>query len=95
MNRGIKDEGFIRRALEEATNEMGRWIANQDFFNGFAVTEINPLAKCALVTAVAIYGQKYPDHFSEDNIKEALAVATIGDARNLIDDLSQKIPQYK
>jgi hypothetical protein len=92
MNRGIKDEGFIRHALGEATNEMGRWIANQAFFNGLAVTEINPRAKCALVTAVAIYEQKYSDHFSEDDIERALAVATIGDARNLIDDLSQRIP---
>jgi len=40
MDRGIKDEAFVRRALKEADFDMGRWIANQSFFNDLDASPI-------------------------------------------------------
>ena len=41
MDRGIKDEAFVRRALQEADFDMGRWIASQACFNNAATSPIN------------------------------------------------------
>lgn len=89
MNRGIKDEGFIRKALEIAENEDGRWVANQASFNGAPDSELSTTTKAALVTAVNIYSVK--NKIEESYIEEALAVTTCGEARDLIDRLSSKI----
>lgn len=89
MDRGIKDEGFIRKALEVATNEDGRWVANQALFNGASDKELAATAKAALVTATNIYVQK--NQLNESNIEDALAVTTCGEARDLIDRLSSQV----
>lgn len=91
MERGIKDEGFIRRALEVAEHEHGRWIAHQDNFNWSATEALRPSVHAALVTAVSIYVQKYG--WPEEEVKNALAATTVGEARELIDRLSPLIPE--
>jgi hypothetical protein len=90
MDRGIKDEGFVRYALEIAENEDGRWLANQSFFNHQDTNPIDSRLKSVLVTAVAIYANKF--HWSESVVTDALSISTLGDARTLIDRLSPKIP---
>ena len=85
MERGIKDEGFVRRALEIATNEDGRWIANQSCFNGPSSSALQPSVHAALVTAVSIYVQKYK--WDDIEIKNALAAQTVGSASALVDRL--------
>ena len=59
LERGIKDEGFVRRALGIADYDSGRWIANQSCFNHPARHLLDPRVKAAIVTAVAIYVEKY------------------------------------
>ena len=90
MERGTKDEGFVRRALEVAENEHGRWIANQSSFNNDANSPLQPSVHAALVTAVSIYVQKYG--WNEIEIQNALSATTVGSARDLIDRLSPQIP---
>jgi hypothetical protein len=92
-DRGIKDEAFVRRALSEATHDMGRWIAHQDCFNGLAESILQPSVKAALVTSVAIFAEKYPT-FTEDDVEKALEVKTIREARSLIDILYKKLPSF-
>ncbi|QOT79419.1 hypothetical protein [Cupriavidus basilensis] len=91
MDRGIKDEAFVRRALELADFDCGRWIANQAGFNQQASTPLAPLAKAAIVTSTAIYAQKAG--FDDAEVKAALALATVGEARAFIDRLSPKVPR--
>jgi len=88
MDRGIKDEGFVRKALEIVKNEDGRWVANQALFNGASELELAASAKAALVTAVNIYSVK--NMIEESYIEKALAITTRGEARELIDELSSK-----
>lgn len=90
MERGIKDEGFVRKALEEAENEFGRWIANQAHFNGSASDPLEPSVHAAVVTAVSIYVQKYG--WPEAEIQNALGARTIGQARELVDRLWELLP---
>ena len=89
MDRGIKDEGFIRKALEIAESEDGRWIANQTFFNRAPDSVLLPSVRAALITAVNIYSAK--NMIEEYYVDKALEVTTIGEAKNLIDELSSKI----
>ena len=90
MDRGIKDEAFVRRALHEADFDMGRWIANQSGFNHADSRLIDPVTKAAVVTAVAIYGQKYD--LPDDLLQSAVSITTCGEARKLIDQIFQIIP---
>jgi len=91
MDRGIRDEGFVRKALEIAQNGDGRWIANQAHFNGKDASQLEPSVHAAVVTAVSIYVQRYG--WDEQEITNALAAKTVGQARALIDKLSQNIPR--
>jgi len=90
MDRGIKDEGFVRYALEIAESDDGRWIANQSFFNHKDSEPLDPKVKAALITATSVYVNKF--NWPEVDVVDALAVNTIGDARALVDRLSAKIP---
>lgn len=83
MDRGIKDEGFVRHALEIADSDCGRWIANQSVFNGLADSPLAAKAKAALVTATAIYVEKL--RLDESLVEEALAISTCGEARAFVD----------
>jgi len=87
VDRGIKDEGFVRRALDIAEGGDGRWIANQAHFNGSNECEIEPSVLAALVTSTSIYFQK--GKLEEVEIENALAVKTVGEARAFIDRLSE------
>lgn len=89
MNRGIKDEGFVRHAFDIAKNEDGRWIANQSCFNGNPDSVLQPVVHAALVTSVAIYVEKLK--LEEVEISNVLQVKTVGQARALIDRLSDLI----
>ncbi|GAB2745757.1 hypothetical protein GCM10027019_26490 [Melaminivora jejuensis] len=91
MDRGIKDEGFVRHALDIAKNEDGRWIANQSCFNGSADSELQPAVHAALVTSVSIYVERYK--WDQEEIKNALQAKTVGQARALVDRLSGSIPR--
>lgn len=86
MERGIKDEGFVRKALDDAKSDDGRWIANQACFNGASDAMLDATARAALVTAVAIYKEHHK--LQDDHLKAALDVTTVGEARALIDQLS-------
>lgn len=90
MDRGIKDEGFVRRALEIAQNADGRWIANQMHFNRKDDSPLEPSVHASVVTAVSIYVQRCG--WDEQEIANALAAKTVGQARALIDRLSPNIP---
>jgi hypothetical protein len=90
MDRGIKDEGFVRYALEIAESEDGRWLANQSFFNHKDTDPVDPKLKSVLVTAVAVYANKF--NWPETDVSDALAVSTVGDARALVDRLGAKVP---
>ncbi len=90
MDRGIKDEAFVRRALHEADFDMGRWIANQAVFNGADNAPLEPSVKAALVTAASIYVQKYD--WPEQTVRDALAVSSCGDARAFIDRVWSQLP---
>lgn len=92
MDRGIKDEAFVRRALQEADFDMGRWIANQSVFNGPDNSPLTPVAKAAVVTAASVYVQKY--ELPEQTINDALAIQTCGDARAFIDQATAQLPKY-
>ena len=91
MDRGIKDEGFVCRALGVATSENGRWIANQATFNGRKDDKLLPTTHAALITSVVIFSEKYK--WSEDIVNDAVKADTHGKARNLIDKLSDKLPK--
>lgn len=93
MDRGIKDEAFVRRALEEANFDMGRWIANQTVFNGQDNSPLAPVVKAAVVTAASVFVQKY--ELPEQTINDALAIVTCGDARAFIDRMSAQLPKYE
>ncbi|MFP3637806.1 hypothetical protein [Paraburkholderia sp. SIMBA_054] len=86
MDRGIKDEAFVRKALEVATNENGRWIANQACFNGLADSPFDETAKAGMVTAVAVF--KEQGKLKDEHLAAAHAIRTVGDARALIDVVS-------
>lgn len=83
MERGIRDEGFVRRALAIAEGEDGRWVANQSSFNFGDDDELSPSVRAALVTSASIYFQK--DKLPESAIEEALQIKTCGEARQFID----------
>jgi len=87
-NRGIKDEAFVRRALEEADFDLGRWIARQDNFN--MNKDIDPVVKAAVVVAAAIFAEKYPSAVSSNDVARALEITTQKDARDFIDSI--KLP---
>jgi hypothetical protein len=91
MDRGVKDEGFVRGALEIAKHEDGRWIANQANFNGKHDSPLQPSVHASVVTAISIYVQRYG--WDEEEIENALAAKTVGQARDLIDRLSPNIPR--
>ena len=90
MDRGTKDESFVRHALDIAKNEDGRWIANQGSFNLHSDSELLPSVHAALVTSVSIYVQRY--NWEQAEITNALEAKTVGEARDLIDRLSKLIP---
>ena len=89
MERGLKDEAFIRKALEIATYDDGRWIANQGQFNGKDSNKLDPSVKAALITSTSIYVQK--DKLKESSITEALQIETVGEARAFIDKYHKEI----
>ncbi|MGO4812262.1 hypothetical protein AB4156_22135 [Cupriavidus sp. 2MCAB6] len=91
LDRGIKDEGFVSRALEIADHGCGRWVANQSCFNHPARHPLEPMVKAAIVTAVAIYVEKF--RWPEEELASALAIVTVGDAQVLIDRLFPNIPK--
>ncbi len=83
MERGARDEGFVRRALDIAVSEDGRWIANQAKFNFSDNDELSPYTRAALVTSAGIYFEK--NKIPESAIEEALQIRTCGEARKFID----------
>ncbi|MEY8216586.1 MAG: hypothetical protein RPR97_19145 [Colwellia sp.] len=89
MERGVKDEGFVRGAFNIVDGEDGRWIAHQDYFNGYDSDELALAVRAALVTATNIYAQK--DKLPESAVEEALNVQTRGEARAFIDKYSENI----
>ncbi|WP_059414272.1 hypothetical protein [Cupriavidus basilensis] len=91
MDRGTKDEAYVRRALELADSECGRWIANQSSFNHADSTPLDPSVKAAIVTSTAIYVQMAG--FDDAEVKAALALETEGEARAFIDRLQPKMPR--
>jgi len=88
MERGIKDESFVRRALDIADSEDGRWIANQSSFNFSEDDELSPYTKAALVTSAGIFFEK--NKIPESAIEEALQIRTCGDARKFIDKYTEQ-----
>lgn len=95
MDRGITDEAFVRRALQEADSDSGRWIANQSFFNKSDSSPINEVVRAAIITAVAIYDQKYDELITEEDLMTAQGIKTVGDARQLIDSVFVRLPPQK
>jgi hypothetical protein len=89
MDRGIKDEGFVRKALDSAKSIDGRWIANQSSFNFPDDTLLNKLAHASLITATAVYVQN--NSLDEEWIEKAINADTCGKARALIDQCSNII----
>jgi hypothetical protein len=87
MDRGIKDEAFISRALNSEGGSEGRWIANQASFNFGENYKLSPSVKSALVTAVNLYYQR--GFLLESHVEEALKVETCGDARKFIDKYNE------
>lgn len=87
--RGIKDEAFVKKALDIATFDDGRWIAHQEQFNGKDSNKLEASVKTALVTSASIYVQK--EILEESSITEALNIKTVGDAREFIDKHHNKI----
>jgi hypothetical protein len=83
--RGNKDEVFVRQALEQADYACGRWIASQRHFDVDPTSLLEPLAKAAVVTAVAIYVETA--RLSQLEVQRALAIETVAQARALIDRL--------
>jgi hypothetical protein len=88
-DRGIKDEAFVRKALDIATFDDGRWIANQGQFNRKDSDTLEASVQAALVTSASIYVQK--EKLEESSIAEALNIKTVGDARKFIDKYHDKI----
>ncbi|CAE6950998.1 MULTISPECIES: hypothetical protein [Vibrio] len=89
MDRGIRDEGFVRRAFDEVKGEDGRWIANQGAFEGSDSDVLDPVTHAAFVTSASIYNQhgKLPD----GAVTEAVAAKSIGEVRAFIDKYSSFI----
>jgi hypothetical protein len=88
MDRGIKDECFVRRALDTEGGDDGRWIANQSSFNFPDADELSPSVRAAIVTATGIYCQK--GMVPESAIEEALKIKSCGDARQFIDKYTEQ-----
>jgi hypothetical protein len=93
MDRGIKDEGFVRRGLGEADFDCGRWVANQAHFNGPDDSVLPEKTRAALITVVAVFVEKY--HWDEQCTADAIAVKTCGQARALIDRLRGQLPDVR
>jgi hypothetical protein len=91
MDRGIKDEGFVRRALREADSNMGRWIANQGSFNFSDSHSLDEVTRAAVITAVAVFKEKY-DQVNEQDLEAACGIKTGSDARKVIDSIFAKLP---
>lgn len=85
LYRGNKDEVFVRQALDHADYACGRSIASQQFFNRALESELDPQAKAAFVTAVAIYVETA--RIDQKEVQNALAVKTVREAQALIDRL--------
>ena len=52
-------------------------------------------ARAAVVTAVAIYNQKYGEVITEQDLIAAQGIKTVGDARQLIDSVSARLPKFE
>ena len=90
-DRGIVDEAFVRRALEEADFDTGRWIANQSYFN---CPDEDPIAlrlRANLITSACIYSEKYG--LDDQIVDDALAIKTCGDARAFVDKVQLLLPK--
>ncbi len=83
MDRGIKDEAFVRRALSLADGDTGRWVANQSYFNHYDSDFIDAKLKAAIITAASIYSVE--NKLEEKAVEDALDIQTYGDARCFID----------
>ncbi|HAU4907703.1 TPA: hypothetical protein F3P23_13080 [Aeromonas hydrophila] len=88
MERGIRDEGFVRRALDTEGGDEGRWLANQSSFNFPDADELSPSVRAAMVTATGIYFRR--GMVPESAIEEALNIKTCGDARKFIDKYTEQ-----
>lgn len=83
MDRGIKDEGFVRKGLELAESKDGRWISNQDFFNGDGSEQISKKALAGVIVAANIYVER--GILDEKAAIDAEKISTIQDARDFND----------
>lgn len=88
MDRGIRDEAFVRRALDTKDGDEGRWLANQSSFNFPDDDELSPSVRAAIVTATGIYSQR--GMVPESAIEEALSIKSCGDARQFIDKYTEQ-----
>jgi hypothetical protein len=79
---GITEESFVRNALEVATFDDGRWIANQGSFNFHESEDLSPAVKAAIVTSANVYSTRH--WIPEVEVANALNIKTIGDARKFI-----------
>lgn len=88
MDRGIRDEGFIRRALDSEGGDEGRWLANQSSFNFSDTDELSLSVRAAIVTATGIYVHR--KMVPESAVEEALSIKSCGDARAFIDKYTEQ-----
>lgn len=83
MDRGIKDEGFVRKGLELAEHNDGKWISNQDSFNGDGSQQISKKALAGVIVATNVYVER--GILDEEAAIDAEKISTIQDARDFND----------
>ena len=88
MDRGVRDESFVRRALDTKDEDLGRWLANQSAFNLPDADKLPPSVRAAIVTATGIYFHR--KMVPESAIEEALDIKSCGDARKFIDKYAEQ-----
>jgi hypothetical protein len=83
------EEGFVSQALNKATSDDGRWVANQGCFNFPDNHAIDGKAKAAVVTALGIYNHDPLYNMLDSHIERALAATTQGEIRAIVAEVEK------
>ena len=83
MDRGIKDEGFIRRAFDFKDDVLDKTVSNQSYFNYEDDAKISLELKSSLIASVFVYIHK--SILPENSLLEVNGLSTFKEVRKFID----------
>lgn len=89
----MKEEGFVTQALEKATRDDGRWVANQAHFNGLDSDTIQETVKAGVITSLDIYNHDPLANQLDAHIERAIAATTQGEVRAIIAEVDEMLKE--